>query len=392
MDFDALASGYFRLKASSGSHPPSLSTLRARFPELQVQLDACFLSNPAASALVLERFREDFAEEARLLRVLSEYPAQSESLSEELAESLGVAPKNLFLTNGAAEAIQALLRRFSCRTLVVHPNFTEYHELAARFGVVEAFRLSPENSFRLDPEALLARIRSFRPDTLVLINPNNPDGGVIAQETLRTLLEQIPPRLLVLVDESFIHYTDEAPDAWPSVQGWLKEFPQLGVIKSLAKDYGVAGLRVGYAALSEERVRELRQDGFLWNLNGLAEWFLRLQAQPTFQERYEPLRQQAIRDARRLNRQFQEISGVRAFPSWANFSLIQFPHPGQAEAVMLKLLCEYGVYVRNCSDKPGLEQAECLRWASRTDAENQQGLQALQEVLSAFPKPPPKFP
>ena len=379
--FEDFAAHYRHLKQAAGSHPPSLSTLQQAFPQLEVRLDACFLTNPPATELVRTALQETLTT-VPLSRFLQDYPSQAPALAEQVAPALGVPASHLFLANGAMEAIQATLRRFAHHSLVVQPNFTEYHELAARFGQVTPFQLSPGQQFALDPEALVAATQQARADTLILINPNNPDGHLLAHDTLRFLLEALPEVATVIVDESFIAYSAHDPADWPTVQGWLEEFPQLIVIKSLAKDYGVAGLRVGYAALAPERLQELQQDGFLWNLNGLATWFLQQLGEPSFQQQFDRIRRAAITSAQDLNHALRRIPEGRVFDSAANFSLLQLPHPELAEAVMLTLLWEHGVYVRDCSDKPGLERAGCLRWASRTPSENQQGLRALKEVLS----------
>ncbi len=379
-DFEDFAAHYRRLKRASGSHPPSLSTLQHAFPQLEVRLDACFLTHPEATELVRAELQAELSPHG-LTRLLQDYPSQSPALAEEVAPALGVAPEQLFLTNGAMEAIQAILRRFAHQSVVVQPNFTEYHELAARFGRVTPFQLRSEQQFALDPEALVDTVRKAQADTLILINPNNPDGSLLSQSALRWLLEALPEVRNVVVDESFIAYSAPDPADWPTVQGWLDAFPQLILIKSLAKDYGVAGLRVGYAALAPERLQELQHDGFLWNLNGFATWFLRRLGASAFQAAFDQARRRAIDHARTLNTDLRSLPDLRVFPSAANFSLVQLPNPELAETVMLRLLWDHGVYVRDCSDKPGLEQEGCLRWASRTPSENQQGLEALKEVL-----------
>ena len=110
-----------------------------------------------------------------------------------------------------------------------------------------------EDDFRFDPEVYLERVRREKPDTIVLINPNNPDGGYIPYATLIRLLEELRHVPNVILDESFIHFACEGDDfAFRSLSGEIDRFPNLMVIKSMSKDFGVAGIRAGYAVMAPE--------------------------------------------------------------------------------------------------------------------------------------------
>jgi len=147
----------------------------------------------------------------------------------------------------------------------------------------------------------------------------------------------------------------------------------------------IAGLRLGYAAMSRARAQELRR-GSLWNLNAFAEWFCDLLGDDGYLAAYEGARRRYVRDARRLFAGLGALPGVRAFPTAANFALLEVGRP--AHEVATALLARHRVYVRDCADKWGLEGDRFLRVAARTDAENRRILFALSDVLShpAWPR------
>ena len=90
----------------------------------------------------------------------------------------------------------------------------------------------------------------------------------------------------MIVDESFIHFACEGDDyAYRSLADEVRRFPNLMVVKSMSKDFGVAGIRAGYAVMAPDRVRTLLDNGYLWNSSGLAEYFFDLYSRPDFQDR-----------------------------------------------------------------------------------------------------------
>jgi histidinol-phosphate/aromatic aminotransferase/cobyric acid decarboxylase-like protein len=142
----------------------------------------------------------------RLERIVSHYPSQGGAIASMLAPSLGVPTDQLVVANGACEVIQALPARWSGPLLLCLPTFSAYYELAS--GPVVPHRLDPALGFRVDFEKLDALVDRYRPDTVVVINPNNPDGGLAAHEDLVAFVERTHGRLRqLIVDESFGAFT-----------------------------------------------------------------------------------------------------------------------------------------------------------------------------------------
>jgi histidinol-phosphate/aromatic aminotransferase/cobyric acid decarboxylase-like protein len=372
-DERSVAAALRLLKAGSGSHSPSVAEVERAMPGL-VKIDACFLSNPYAADEVVRRLRA--IPPQALERMVSHYPSQGGAIAELLAPSVGVPADHLHVANGATEVIEALLAPAPGPLVLPLPTFSAYHEFAA--GRVIPHRLSPERRFRLDLAELEGLIDRHSPDTVVIINPNNPDGGLVGHDRLVNFVGRLDGRVeQVIVDESFGTFaTDDEP---PTLAPLVAEMPHLVVVNSLSKSHGIAGLRLGYAVMSPARVRRLRARA-LWNLNALAEWFCGLLADPDYRRVQEGARRRYVRESRRLFAGLAGLPGVKAYPSAANFALLELDRP--AQDVATALLARHGVYVRDCGDKWGLDGDRFLRVAGRRESENRRILAALADVLA----------
>jgi histidinol-phosphate/aromatic aminotransferase/cobyric acid decarboxylase-like protein len=368
-----------RLKASSGTHSPSVAELERALPGA-VRIDACSLSNPYATDAVMPRLRA--ITPAWLERMVSHHPSQGAVIASVLAPSVGVPADQLVVANGACEVIAALLAHASGPLLVSLPTFSAYYEFAS--GPVVTHHLDPAHEFRLDFGELEALVDRHAPDTVVVINPNNPDGGLAAHENLVRFVERMRGRVRqVIVDESFGAFS--SPHEPATLAPLIGELPHLVVVNSLSKSHGIAGLRLGYAVATPPRARQLR-GASLWNLNALAEWFCELLADNSYRREYESARRRYIRETRRMFAGLAALPGTRAYPSAANFALLELDCP--AADVATALLVRHGVYVRDCADKRGLDGDRYLRVAARSEPDNDRVLDALTDVLTNRPANP----
>lgn len=370
------------LKEGSGSHSPSLLTLREQLPDLEIKVDACFISNPYATQLFLDYFQRELLDTGAIRDVLEFYPSQNQVIGSLLAGHLGIDPARVFVGNGAIEIIQAVVHTFARRkVLVTLPTFSSYYEFAEGRVPVAFHTMRKEDDFRLDPVEYLEVVRREQPDLVTIINPNNPDGSYVPYEDLLAILRELPSDVTAVVDESFIHFAFEDLNLdIRSIIADCEEFPNLIVVKSMSKDFGIAGVRAGYAVLHPDRVAGLLRNGFLWNSNGLAEYFFRLYCRDDFLAQYDIVRKQYILETQLFYRQLEKVKGLHVYPSMANFALVELLDGSTADELMQHLLVRHGVYVRTCSDKVGLD-GEFLRVASRGLRENQLIIEALTDVL-----------
>lgn len=380
----ALADRLMQLKREAGSHSPSAPTILKMIPELRMRVDACFLSNPYATELFLDHLYREVIRPGKLRKLLEFYPSQNRVIAAKLATALDLPTERLFVGNGAIEIIQAILHRFTGAKILVNlPTFSPYHEFARPDTQVVYNVLRKEDEFHFDVGEYIRTVRRERPDTIVLINPNNPDGGYIPHAKLVAMLEELRDVPNILVDESFLHFACEGEGfAYHSLARELDRFPNVMVVKSMSKDFGVAGIRAGYAVMAPERVKALLDNGYLWNSSGLAEYFFELYSRPQFQADYERKRIHYIRHSRRFFKALNGLPGVHIYPTQANFALVELRRDDMtAEDLVCRLLVRRGIYARACDDKKGLEPGRFIRVASRTRSENRYVLRGLKESL-----------
>ena len=364
-----------RIKKNSGSHSPSPAELAS--VGISVKQDFCYLSNPYATDLFLKYFKKDSKNREWLHSLVEHYPSQNRALAAKLTRIAGVPKENIFVGNGATEIIQAVLQTFTRKKILVPvPTFSPYLEFTPTGVKVVEHKLSKRSSYNLDLTLLMADVKRERPDTVVIVNPSNPDGGYIGIRKLRTFLGKLRGVETIIVDESFIHFTGRKVD---SVRSLVRKYPNLIVIKSLSKDFGIAGLRLGYGVMSEERVSELLKKGFLWNISGFGEYFLSLLNRGDFMRAYENTRLRAIREREAFFSGLSKINGIKVTPSKANFFLVELLGGITANDIATRLLSVHGIYVRTCYDKVGLK-GEYIRIASRGRKENRLFLSALNSL------------
>ena len=373
---------FLSLKDSSGSHSPSVQTLKSLFPELDIKIDACFLSNPYATELFMKRFERDFFELSSIRERLEYYPSQNTFIAKMISDGLGIGHENIFVGNGAIEIIQAVIQKFvKKKLLIILPTFSSFYEFAEENMEVVYFNLLKEEDFNLDLDRLRNFIKFENPDSIVIINPNNPNGNYANRKDLLLFIEDHQYLENIIIDESFIHFAYEDSNfEIKSLANYSSRFENLIIIKSMSKDFGIAGIRAGYSVMNPNRVKSLLKNGFLWNSNGLSEYFFSLYSEKDFIEEYESVRKKYIKETKYFIESLSTIPKIKVYPSMGNFVLIETLDGTKAIDLVVKLLLNYGIYTRIGNDKKGLI-GEFVRIASRSYSENLKIIEALREVF-----------
>ncbi|MCF8106037.1 MAG: histidinol-phosphate aminotransferase family protein [Desulfohalobiaceae bacterium] len=370
------------LSDQAGTHSPSISTITEKIPELNIEVDACFLSNPYATDLFSRQMHEDLIQSGRLREVLEFYPSQNQVVAEHLAGYLNVPKEKIFIGNGATEIIQGVIHNFTRRKIVINiPTFSPYYEFVPEGVEVVYNQLYHGEGFRFNLERYIEMIERENPDTLVLINPNNPSGCYIELADIEYLVNRLHWVDNIIIDESFIHFAFEGQSTDLVSATFLTEkFDNLVLMKSMSKDFGIAGIRAGYAVMDENKVNDLLENGYLWNLSGLAEYFFRLYVNPEFQKEYEKVRVRYLNETQQFFAELGKLQGLKAYPSKANFVLVELTNGMKAVDFTSGMLVKHGVYTRDCRDKIGLD-GEFVRIASRSWEENRRIVKAARDVL-----------
>lgn len=372
---------FIQLKENSGSHSPSINTILKEIPEIKMKVDACFLSNPYATKLFLDYLHKDLIKTGEINRVLEFYPSQNHIIAKSISKSINVDYKNIFVCNGAIEGIQAVLHNLlKGKISIPIPTFSSYYEYCHKDLEAVFFKLKKGEDYVLNLDEYSKFIKENSINNVVIINPNNPNGFYTNRTEILKFLDQNRHLDSIILDESFIHFAYENSSMeLETIQSSINKYENLFIVKSMSKDFGVAGLRCGYMLMSKKYVSSFLSNGFLWNINGISEYFFNLYSNDNFLKEYENCRKKYITETVFFLNQLKELKNIKVLPSKANFVLIELLNGLTSEEVSLNLLVDHGIYVRNCSDKIGLE-GEYIRIAARSFDENQLIFKALKTI------------
>lgn len=355
------------------SHSPSLAEL-VGYEDAKDIIDFCFIANPYyPTPGMLRQLQENFP------NLIKSYPSSSPLTSQrDLAGVLGVNPDNLIIGNGATELIVLINTTLIERVAVPVPTFGEYIEKLKDQRDAELFQLKPEQNYQLNLPEYLAWVRRRGLKALLIINPGNPTGQIFSLDEMCDFLERAKDMELVIVDESFIDFAGETV---PSLLPLADRFSNLLLVRSMSKHCGVPGLRLGYCYSSNLFVlNRMRQFIPTWNVNTLAQYFLSLL--PSTNAEYQEARKRVVGDVRRLFESLRSIPEIEVYPTGANFVLFRIRKGMTATELQARLLSEHHMYVRDCSNKIGMDNFH-VRVASQGQEKDARLVTALRKILCA---------
>ena len=354
------------------SHSPALTDL-VGYEEAQKILDFCFIANPYyPTPAMLEDLQRN------LPNLIKSYPSSNPLTSQRhLAQVLDVNPEHLIIGNGATELIALLTQNLIDRIAVPVPTFGEYIEKMRDARNAELYLLSAEDRYQLRLDDYLHWVNQHRLGCLLIINPGNPTGQFFPRDEMVRFLHRARHLELVVVDESFI---DFAGDEVPSLLPVADQFTNLLIVRSMSKHCGVPGLRLGYCYTANLfLLNRLRHFLPTWNLNMLAQYFL--SQLPATNEVYHQGRRQLIADVRQLEQDLSSIAHLDVYPTGANFLLSRVTNGLTAGELQHRLLTEHAMYVRDCSNKIGMDSYH-IRVASQGRQKDIRLVQALRSLLA----------
>lgn len=292
-----------------------------------------------------------------------------------LSRKLGVAPERITLGNGSSEVLEFAARvfvsaadevMFSQHSFALYPIFTQI--LGAR--PVE----TPASAWGNDLDAMR---RAITPRTrlLFIANPNNPTGTWIGGQELESFIRELPPEVLVVIDEAYFEYASHpamgAAD-YPNTLDWIERYPNLIVARTFSKCYGLAGLRVGYSVSHPDVADLMNRVRPPFNVSSVA-----LAAATAALDDEEHLQRSLELNAQGM-RQLAAAFGQRGLayiPSVANFVCVDMGRPA---APLYDALLRQGVIVRPVGN---YDLPNHLRVTIGTAEQNQAFLRALDAVL-----------
>lgn len=324
-------------------------------------------ASPAARKAILDHASEVFR-----------YPqAGNPRLVKALAAAYQVSPKTIFVGNGSDELIDLLFRVRAIpgvhNAVAFRPCFGLY-PTQARMAGVELRQAPLRQDFSFDFDALLA-LADENTTLAFVTSPDNPSGRIVSPKELKALARALPPACLLIVDEAYTEFA--GPEH--SLLGQLQDAPNVALMRTFSKIYGLAGQRIGYGILPERIADYLWRVRLPFSLNVLAEEAaLAALNDAAFREKTLAL----VRRGREYLARELRALGCEVIPSMSNFLMFRPPVGGPDAAAVHAGLLRRGIIIRALKS---YHLPEWLRVSMGTEEENALFLQWLREILEARP-------
>lgn len=296
------------------------------------------------------------------------------TLKQRLSEIKQVPEDQLFIGNGSDEVIDLILRAF-CepgldQIIVCQPTYGMY-AVSAAINNVEVIGVSLEDDYDMNVAALAGRATE-RVKVIFLCSPNNPTGNLLSKGKVIQLIQQF--RGLVVIDEAYIDFSEDM-----GFVPYLSQYPNLIILQTLSKAWGLAGLRLGIGIASPSIVGVLNRIKPPYNISSVSQE-LALKALAN-EARTRTWISEIIKERKRLEKELIGLPGVeKVHPSDANFLLVKV----EAAKAAYQYLISRGIVVRDRSDVALC--GGCLRITVGTPHENDLLLQAWRQFLTPHEK------
>lgn len=286
-----------------------------------------------------------------------------------VAEIKGISAASLFIGNGSDEAIDLVYRVFcvpgASNAVSIAPSYGMY-EVAAAMNDIEFRKVQLRPDFSMDTEAMLSAADS-KTRLMFICSPNNPTGNSFPVEQIEDILERFGG--VVVLDEAYIDFSVR-----PSLTSLVKRYPNLIVLQTLSKAWGMAGLRIGLAIADPAVIALMSKVKYPYNINVLAQKMALMKLDEAAKDKAVA---EIVGQRFRLEKELAKCPEVKGiYSSDANFLLVRFENPDE----VYERLLAGGVIVRNRSKVSGCEG--CLRITVGTPVENDRLLRLLSSSVA----------
>ncbi|WP_163102376.1 threonine-phosphate decarboxylase CobD [Peribacillus alkalitolerans] len=279
---------------------------------------------------------------------------------------------NIIVGNGAAELIQLVVQSLlrGKDVLIVEPTFSEYKKVCLQHDCeVHSYVLSEEAGWNINRDELVIQLKGKA--ALFLCNPNNPTGVAYDKDLLLSLAHEAQKEgILLIIDEAFFDFSIHTQ----SMSQFLKDYPNLIILRSMTKMYSMAGVRLGYLLGNEKLIQKIKEHQVTWSVNSIAQnlgiHFLQDGHHVLESKRF------VAREWNRLSQALEELSFVTSKSS-VNFYLLREKQKHDLQT-LVHFLLENGIVPRHTYNFTSLE-GEYIRLAIKTVQENNQLLSVLQK-------------
>ncbi len=341
-----------------------------RYPKL---LDFCYLVNPYfPDAKLISEMKSNFD------TLLMNYPSGMGVNSLIAAKDFGLHKEQVAVGNGAAELIKSLMEHFTGKLGITFPTFQEYPNRKSKDDIVPY--IIDNDDFRYSADDLIEFYKDKDIDALVIVNPDNPSGNYICKSDVLKLAKYFAYKnIKLIVDESFVDFADAEDNPTLLEEEILCDNPNLYVVKSISKSFGVPGIRLGILASDDlELIADVKKDVAIWNINSFAEFYLQIYEKYSKNyiaalEKFKTARDKYIKD-------LSLIEGIRVIPTQANYVMCEIVS-GKTSTQLAEDLLEKNIFIKDLSTKKGFDGRNYIRIAVRNEEDNDKLVAALKENL-----------
>lgn len=340
-----------------------------RYPKL---FDFCYLVNPYYPP---QRLCDEM--KANFDTLIVNYPSGANVNSLLAAKIFSVQKESILVGNGAAELIASLLKSIKTPIGMIKPTFDEYPNRCDQ-DTIEVFYPETED-FSYCAQDIIEYFGDKNIGSLILINPDNPSGNYLSAQELGKVMEWAKLKSINLIlDESFSDFSSELDNSCLE-NSILQTYPNLIVIKSISKSFGVPGVRLGVLASSDDDlISSIKKDLTIWNINSFGEFFLQVA------EKYSYDYQQGLALFRQERERFytllSSIRDIKVFPSQANYFMIELMNGNDIQYLSEILYKDWNILIKDLGEKI-LSNRQLARIAIRKSSENDIIICALKSIL-----------
>jgi histidinol-phosphate/aromatic aminotransferase/cobyric acid decarboxylase-like protein len=368
-----LAGNVTSLFRGTAAHSPSMAALAREGGDGTGPVDFCIPCNPYFPTPAMY---DELA--ARLREIITYYPSSADTITAELCGLLQLPPQCVAMGNGSTELITWIDHLLVRESLAVPvPTFGRWTDQPMETGKrVDMFPLQEASGFALDLAQYADFIRARGTRVAVICNPNNPDGGYLRKQQVVQFMDAMADLDLVIVDESFLEFADA--EAEPSVVQEAMLRPNVVVLRSLGKNFGLHGIRFGYLVANPALAGKVRGMLPKWNLNSFAEHvvFMLKEHGPEYARSLQQVRRDRLEMASHLS----ALPGLTVYPSQGNFLFVRLPVGAEGTVVRDRMLTEHRILVRECGNKIG-SSSRFLRLVVRPQVDVRRLVSGLEQVL-----------
>jgi threonine-phosphate decarboxylase len=311
---------------------------------------------------------------------IAAYPdSNSNELRQVIASHFGIDKSNIIVGNGSTELVYLFAEVFmkkGDKAVMPAPTFGEYASAVCKTGEAPKF-VKLGKTFTLEPRVLKRDIAGAK--LVFLCNPNNPTSMLIPKETLKDIIETaLAQDTLVFLDEDFLEFVDGEKSL--SMINKIGKYPNLFVLRSFTKIFGLTGLRVGYGIANPEIINVLSSAKIPWNVNCVAQ---AAAVAALKDEQHLRVTLELIRKEKAwLMGEFGKFDGFKFTEPDANFFFIDIHESGFTAAELKSKMLDQGILIRDCTSFKGLDEFY-VRVAVKTHQENERMLSAFRRIVKA---------